>query len=211
MELGIDSSKSGVYKNAGYCALSIADAGDAAEEEESLEEEDEDTAASSNIDPNVNYLEVGLGYLEQYLALQPDDIKTVQLVAYNYLNKLSNCAKGVEFYQRVLELEPNNCDAKKSLGFAYFGGTCTKNYTKALSYLLDAQSCVSGTDGACADVSLITYIAQCYHLRAAEKTADKSGSSDDFKKANEWYTKGLNCDPGNQECKKGRDDTSFEF
>jgi tetratricopeptide (TPR) repeat protein len=211
MELGIDSSKSGVYKNAGYCALSIADAGDAAEEEESLEEEDVNTEESSNIDPNVNYLEVGLGYLEQYLTLQPDDIKTVQLVAYNYLNKLSNCAKGVEFYQRVLELEPNNCDAKKSLGFAYFGGTCTKNYTKALSYLLDAQSCVSGTDGACADVSLITYIAQCYHLRAAEKTADKSGSSDDFKKANEWYTKGLNCDPGNQECKKGRDDTSFEF
>lgn len=212
MELGIDSSKSGVYKNAGYCALSIADQGDADEDEESLDEdEDEEAAAPSSIDPNVNYLEVGLGYLEQYLVFEPDDVKTLQLVAYSYLNKLSNCTKGVKYYQRVLELEPSNCDAKKSLGFAYFGGTCTKNYSKALPYLLAAQRCASAADGACADVSLIVYIAQCYHLRAVEKSSDASGAGDDFKKANQWYTKGLNCEPGNQECKKGRDDTSFEF
>ena len=211
MELGIDSSKSGVYKNAGYCALSIADEGDAAEEEESLEEEDEDAAVPSGIDPNVDYLEVGLGYLEQYLTFEPDDIKTAQLVAYSYLNRLSDCTKGVQYYLQVLEIEPNNCDAKKSLGFAYFGGTCTKNYTKALSYLLNAQQCAAAAEGACADVSLITYIAQCYHLRAVQRTSDKSGASDDFQKANQWYIKCLNCEPGNQECKKGRDDTSFEF
>lgn len=211
MELGIDSAKAGVYKNAGYCALSIADKEGSADEEESLEAEDEDSPADSDIDPNVNYLELGLSYLEKYLQYQPDDINTLQLVAYSYLNKLSDCQKGVQYYEKVLELDPNNCDAKKSLGYAYFGGICTKNYTKALTYLLDAQRCVAASDGACADVSLILYIAQCYHLRAVEKSNDKTGASDDFQKANKWYSQCLSCEPGNQECKKGRDDTSFEF
>ncbi|MCK4461060.1 MAG: hypothetical protein KAW46_04615, partial [candidate division Zixibacteria bacterium] len=211
IDMGVDSSKAGIYKNAGYCALSIADKEDGGNEEESLEEEEGVDPVDSGIDPNLNYREIALGYLEQYLSFKPDEVKTIQLVAYNYLNKMADCANGVKYYKRVLEVEPNNCDAKKSLGYAYFGGLCTRNYTKALTYLLDAQRCVASADGACADVDLILYIAQCYHLRAVERSKDKAGASDDFQNANKWYGKCLKCEPGNQACKKGRDDTSFEF
>ncbi len=211
IDMGVDSSKAGIYKNAGYCALSIADQEDGGEEEEMLEEEEEVDPVESGVNPNPNYREIALGYLEQHLSFKPDEIKTIQLVAYNYLNKMADCANGVKYYQRVLEVEPNNCDAKKSLGYAYFGGLCTKNYTRALTYLLDAQTCVASADGACADVDLILYIAQCYHLRAVARSKDKAGAGDDFQNANKWYEKCLRCEPGNQACKKGRDDTSFEF
>lgn len=211
IDVGIDTAKdAGIYKNAGYCALNIANQ-DGLEEEESLEEEDEEEPVDSGIDPNLNYYEVAVGYMEEYLAIKPEEVKTLLLAANTYLYQLSDCENGVRYFKRLLEVEPNNCDAKKALGYAYFGGICTKNYTKALKHLRSAQQCVAAADGACSDVDLIVWIAQCYHLRAVQKTNDKSGAGDDFQKANQWYTKCLNCEPGNQECKKGRDDTSFEF
>ncbi|MDH3889809.1 MAG: tetratricopeptide repeat protein [candidate division Zixibacteria bacterium] len=211
IDMGIDTSKNaGIYKNAGYCALNIANQ-DGSDDEESLEEEDMEEPVDSGIDPNLNYYEVAVGYMEQYLAIKPEEVKTILLVANTYLYQLSDCENGVKYFKRLLEVEPNNCDAKKALGYAYFGGVCTKNYSKALTHLLSAQQCLAATDGACNDVDLIVWIAQCYHTRAAENSSDKAASSDDFQKANQWYTKCLNCEPGNQVCKQGRDDTSFEF
>jgi hypothetical protein len=110
-----------------------------------------------------------------------------------------------------LELEPGNCDAKKALGFAYFGGICTKNYAKALDYLTDAYACIIKQSGACHDLELPMWIAQCYHLQGADKVAAKESASEDFKNAYEWYGKVLECQPGNANAKKGQDDLQFEF
>lgn len=213
IDLGIDSSKAGVIKNAGFCALNVANQQGEAEEEETLEDDlggDFVVAETADdlIDPNKNYYEVAAGYLQDYLALVPDDAKTLQLLASTYLYQLGDCTNGVKYYQQLLSLDPQNCEAQKALGYAYFGGVCTTNYTKALGYLRDAYSCVSASSGACSDVDLILWIAQCYHLRAVEKAQAQEG---DFRNANEWYTKCLKCEPGNAECKKGRDDTSYEF
>jgi len=210
IDMGIDSSKASVYKNAAYCALSIA-RGNGQEEDEGLGEEDEAMAMDTDLEPDARYYDTTVAYLDQYLVFAPDEAKTLLLAAQTCLYQLADCARGVDYYQRVLEVEPNNCEAKKALGYAYFGGICTKNFTKALSYLLDAQQCVAAADGGCADVDLILWIAQCYHLRAVDKSKDKSGAADDFQNANKWYSQCLGCQPGNQVCKKGFDDTSFEF
>ncbi|MFH1686161.1 MAG: tetratricopeptide repeat protein [bacterium] len=214
IDLGIDTTdaaKVSIYKNAGYCALNLGNAasGDAEEDMEMLEEDEESVeVANPYVDPSVNYYEVAAAYMEQYLQYQPDDSRALLLLADTYLRRLSDCAKGVKWYEALLAIEPNNCDAKKALGFAYLGGLCTKNYSKALDYFISAYNCITAEKGACADVDVIQYIASCYHLRAVDK---KSGGSEDFKKANEWYGKCLKCDPGNADCKKGSDDTSYEF
>ncbi len=209
IDLGMDSSKAGIYKNAGYCALNIANQGESDEEMEDLEEDGEEPGVvEGGIDPDLDYYEVAVGYLEQYLEYRPDDAKVLLLVASTYMSEWADCTKGVESYKRLLQVDPKSCDAKKALGYAYFGGICTTNYSKALGYLRDAYSCEGG---GCSDVDLMLLIAQCYHLRAVENSKDKVASSSDFKDANEWYGKCLNCDSSNQECRKGRDDTSFEF
>ncbi|MEA3296614.1 MAG: tetratricopeptide repeat protein [candidate division Zixibacteria bacterium] len=214
IDLGIDTTSrdAGIYKNAGYCALNIANKSDEVEEMEVLEEDEGvDAFVPSGIDPNLNYYEVAIDYMEQYLSIRSEDAKVLLLVANTYLYQLADCTNGTKYFRRLLKIDPKSCDAKKALGYAYFGGICTKNYTKALGFLKDAYSCVAADKGACSDKDLVLWIAQCYHLRAVEKTKDKAGSSSDYKNANEWYTKCLKCDPSNQVCKKGRDDTSFEF
>jgi TPR repeat protein len=125
---------------------------------------------------------------------------------------MRDCANGVKYFERLLAVDPNSCDAKKSLGFAYFGGNiCPKNYTKALGYLKEAYDCISAKSGACGDVDVVLWVAQCYHLRAVERRADDETASSDFRNANEWYQKCLKCDPGNIEAKEGIEQTSFEF
>jgi tetratricopeptide (TPR) repeat protein len=212
INLGVDSAGSGIYRNAGYCALNIARNISGGDEEDDLEE-DEDFGAepvSSTIDPNVNYYEVAIGYLQSFHELNPEDAKAVQLVAQTYLYDLSDCSNGVAYYEKLLALEPGNCTPKKAIGYAYFYGVCTKDYSKAITYLKEAYNCVSNSEGPCVDENkdVIKWIAQSYHLRAVDKSGD---ASPDFQAAYEWYGKCLKCDPNDADCKKGQDDTQFEF
>ena len=214
--LGIDSARCSIYRNAGYCALSIAGGG-GGEEEFSLDEEDgadiaETEADMSGIDPNVNYFEKAVGYLEKYLECRPDDIKVLTAVASTYLYQMQDCANGVAAFEKLLARDPKNCTALKSIGFAYFSGEiCTKNYTKALGYLLKAYDCFRENGGACSDTEVLLWIAQAYHLRATDPKASKEQSNSDFKNAFEWYGRVLKCDPGNAEAVKGQNQTRFEF
>jgi len=204
--LGMDSSSASIYRNAGYCASNIANGQG---EEDDLEDDEfgDDGGAAGGIDPDVNYYEVAIDYMESYLEYKPNDTNIVLMVA-SYFFQLSDCANSVTYFERLLTLDPSNCAAKRSLGFAYFGGICTKNYSKALRYLRDAYTCLSAEGGACADKEIVKWIAQAYHLRAVDIKGDASA---DFKNAFEWYGKCIKCDPGDQECKKGQDDTRFEF
>ena len=212
IELGIDSASSSILKNAGYCALNLANkAGSEEEEYDELDEADEEGQPVGDANPDKDYYEEAVKYLTAYLDYHPADTGVFLMVANTYLYQLSDCQNGVKYYQAVLALDPRNCDAKKALGYAYFGGICTKNYTKAVRYLKEAYNCLVSSKGACSDVSLVLWIGQCYHLRAADKAKAKEDASDDFKKAYEWYEKCLKCDPSRPECKKGRDEVFLEF
>lgn len=208
IELGIDEKSASMLKNAGYCALNLANSG-GGEEDDMIEEGMEDVA-SAPIDP-IAYYERANGYMLQYLEYVPSDSKILLAVANTYLYQMKDCANGVKYFEQLAALEPNNCDAQKSLGYAYFGGVCTKNYSKALGYLNKAYECSMAASNACGDVSLTLWIAQCYHLRAAEKAAAKQDANDDFRDAYNWYGKVLKCEPGHAEATKGQADTRFEF
>ncbi len=206
--LGIDSSNAAVYKNAGFCALNLAEqaGGESGGAEEFVEP---GTAPADPVDPTVMYRR-GAEYMLQYMQYQPADTAVAKRVAYVYLYNLGDCENGVKYYQRVLQLDPGSCEALKSLGYAYFGGVCTKDYTKAIEYLTRANQCFSAQK-ACADVTTMLYIAQAYHLRAAAKLDARQDGTSDFEQANKWYGQVLKCDPNNAEAKKGRDETQFEF
>jgi tetratricopeptide (TPR) repeat protein len=201
--LGMDSASSGVYKNAGSCALNVAN--EEATGEDDLMEEEMGVAAEPD---TINYYEKAAGYFVAYLEYEPNDERILELAGTTVLYQLADCNRGVALFERLLSVNPKNCVAKRSLGFAYFGGLCTKNYNKAIAYLTDAYECQIATGGsACSDVTLALYIAQAYHLRAAEVTREKA----DYKNAFEWYGKVLKCEPGNADAQKGQNDTQFEF
>ena len=209
---GIDSTSANIYKNASSCALRIAgdESANGGQDEEMLEEDQADDApiVDTFIDPSLNYYQVAADYMNKYLEFVPTDTATVERLANTYLYQLQDCVNGVAACERVLALDPNNCQTKKSLGFAYFTGSiCNKDLNKTLRYMLQAYECFSAK-GPCTEVALTKWIAQAYHLRAVAGTND---ANSDYKNAFEWYSKVLKCDPNDAEAQKGKDDTQFEF
>jgi tetratricopeptide (TPR) repeat protein len=206
---GIDSTSAGIVKNASLCALKIAGDESSGIEEELMEEDTAGAAPVTDtfISSAVNYYQVAADYMTKYLEYAPSDTATLERLSNTYLYQLRDCTNGVAACERVLALDPRNCQAKKSIGFAYFmGDICNKDLSKTLRYLLQAHECYSAKGNA--DVALTKWIAQAYHLRAAAGGPD---SNSDFKNAFEWYGKVLKLDPNDAEAKKGRDDTQFEF
>ncbi|PWB75863.1 hypothetical protein C3F09_01760 [candidate division GN15 bacterium] len=211
--LGVDSAGSYIYKNAGFCALNVA--GKTTEDQDLQNVSDAGGAtgpdSSATPPPDKNYYQEAVNYLENYLQYNPNDAKVLALAGSTYMFQLKDCANGVKAFEKLLSIDPNDCNAKRSLGFAYFGGICTKNYDRALDYMLEANSCLKKTTGANKDVDLTLWIAQCYHLRAAEKGTDKARSTADFKAAYNWYLEVLKLSPGNKTAIEGRDNTRYEF
>lgn len=213
--LGVDSASSAIYKNAGLCALTLGSSNGVDVSQQGDQSSGQLVSTDPiQFDPNVNWYQVAADYFVNYLEYNPDDAKAVQLLGNTYLFQLNNCSQGITQYERLLQLDPTDCIAKRSLGFAYFGGQagCPKNYSRALDYLTEAYQCISRTEGGCKDPDVILWIAQAYHLRGADRSKDdKAGSKADFKNAYEWYGKVLECQPGNQAAKKARSDIQYEF
>ncbi|MCP4567929.1 MAG: hypothetical protein GY841_10155, partial [FCB group bacterium] len=163
---------------------------------------------------NLEDFEMAIDYLLKVVELKPDHAKAYALLSNTYLDPMADCEKGVEWTTKLYDLDTTNCDALKSLGFAYFAGACPPQYLTAVTKFRKALSCykAKGMDN-CGNTDLIVYIAQAYHLYAAEMAeADKKDESKKhFKNAYDWYQKCLKCDPGNAECKKGVKDTEFEY
>ncbi len=173
-----------IYMNAAYCTLNLED------------------------------FEQSIEYLKEVVTLDSSQVKAYELLSDTYLRQMSDCQNGVEWTEKLLAMDPTNCDAHKMLGFAYFGGTCPANYLKAVSHFNNSMKCYKekGMDG-CANSDLMLYIAQAYHLQAAElsESDKKEDSKKYFKLAFDTYKNVLKCDPGNAEAKKGVSDTEFEF
>lgn len=163
---------------------------------------------------NLEDYEAAIDYLIKVVELKPDHDKAYAQLSFAYLNHLSDCEKGVEWTKKLYDLDSTNCDALKSLGFAYFAGACPPQYLTAVTYFKKALDCykAKGMDN-CGNNDVVLYIGQAYHLQAAELAeADKKEESKKyFKNAYDWYNKCLKCDPGNADCKKGVKDTEFEY
>lgn len=173
-----------VYMNAAYCTINLED------------------------------YEKAVGYLQKVVELDSTRVKAYALLSDAYMLRLQDCENGVKWTEKWLTLDTSNCDAMKTLGFGYFGGICPPNYLKAINYFQRALTCYkAGGTGDCGNVDLIVYVAQAYHLHAADllENNKKQESKAYFKNAFDWYNKCLKCDPGNADCKKGVSDTEFEF
>jgi tetratricopeptide (TPR) repeat protein len=201
---GMDSASSSLFKYAAYCALNLANAG--ATEGEELDDEAGEEAAP--VVDTVDYNQLGATYLEQYLEFNSNDADVVMRLATTYYHNMDNCEKGVKWFERLAVVDPSNCEPNKWLGFAYFGGLCTKNYGKALTYLKKANDCVTASGKT--DLDLMMWIAQAYHLRAVD-TKDVAASKADYKSAFDWYNKVLKVDANNVEAKKGVEQTAYEY
>lgn len=215
--LGIDSASSSTLKNAGFCALAVATGGkeeseDSAPSDSTTEEKGGNGDAASGIDPSKNYRAVAIEYFKKYLEYTPKDSRVLLLVAQTYMSHMKDCGEATKWFDRLLAVDPSNCDALKSLGFAYTAGNgCPKNYGRSLDYLLKAVECQRKNSKGC-DGKLLLAIAQAYHLRAADLSAsDAAASKSDYKNAYDWYGKVLECEPKNSDAKKGQQDTRFEF
>ncbi len=173
-----------IYLNAAYCTLNLED------------------------------FELSAQYLEEVFKLDSTNVKAASLLSNTYLYQLKDCENGVKWTQKWLELDSTDCDANQSMGFAYFAGTCPNNYLRAVTYFDKALQCYRGKgQDNCGNSDVMLYIAQAYHLHAAD-LAEKNQKEDSkkyFKNAFDWYVKVLKCDPGNEEAKKGKRDTEFEY
>lgn len=226
--LGADERFWSIYFNAAMSALYLADkGGQAMMEDEELGLDDEDVADSPETDPleGINLAQLAVDYLEKVCSEYWEKvvsnernmktaIKALNMLGSTYLYQLGDCANGVKNLERVLEQDPVNCDALKSLGYAYFGGICPVNYTRALGYLQRALDCTTRLKGSkCQAADILLWIAQTYEFRAIAKAEakQKEESEKDYKLAHDGYLGCLKCDPGNNDAIEGERRTKFNF
>ncbi len=164
---------------------------------------------------NLEEYERAVEYLQKVVEIEPTKIKAYTLLSSTYMSELSDCQNGLLWTEKLYKLDTTNCDALKTLGFIYsFSDDCTTNYPRAVSYYKKALACFKDKgQEQCGNSDLMKYIAQAYHLQAAELAeANKIDESKKyFKNAYDWYCKVVICDPNDKDAKKGKDDTEFEY
>lgn len=173
-----------VYLNAAYCTLNLGD------------------------------YEKAVTYLKKVVELDSTNEKAYPLLSSTCVYQLKSCEEGIKWTQKLLEREPDNCDALQSMGYIYYGGICQNDYLKAIGYFTRALECGRKKgSGDCANASLMLYIAQANHFHAVNlsEAKQKAESKKFFKEAFDWYKKVVKCEPGNEAAKKGIKDTEFEY
>jgi len=222
--LGTDERYWSLYYNAAMAALYLVDKGGSAmasddedmdldlEEDEGMVEPVVDLLAGVDL-PRlaVEYLDmIANDYWEHVISNEKNKktaVKALNMLGSTYLYQLNDCVNGKKYLERVLEVDPDYCDAKKSLGYAYFGELCTQNFSKALTYLNQALACnLKAGKSRGDDVSLLLWIAQTYHFRAVERQGAKQPKEQyqkDYENADNFYSEVLKFDPNNQEAKDG--------
>jgi tetratricopeptide (TPR) repeat protein len=229
INLGLDERFWSLYYNAAMSALYLAEKGGSSmvdeEDDLGLDDEPEEEAGPDPL-ADVDLARLAIEYLEKisieywdYVISNEKNhktaVKALNMLGSTYLYQLNDCKNGVANLERVLEMDPGQCDALKSIGYAYFGGLCSTNYNKALDLLNRALECSKKSEGweKCKDIDLLLWIAQTYQFRAIDKreAKQKEESKTDYKSAYDWYLKVLDCEPGNKAAIEGRDQVKFEF
>jgi len=198
-----------VFLNGAYCAVAVA------EGEGVAAPVVDETTAVTPADPldavaPSDYYKLATEWLEKVVEYKPDNDKAISLLATTYLYDLNDCENGVKWFSSAIERNPNDCEALRSLGYAYFGGVCVKNFDRAIHYLTQAYNC---SGGSCKSSQIMLWLGQAHHLRAASLTEQKrkDEAKVDYQKAHEWYGKVLACEPGNAEAQQGKNQVQFEF
>lgn len=158
--------------------------------------------------------EKSVNYLHRVVELDSTKTRAYLLLSDTYIRQLGDCDNGILWTEKLYERDTTNCDALITLGFSYFGTDCYTNYSKAIGYFKRALNCFKNKDmDNCANANVMLYIAQGYHLLAADllEKDQKEESRPYFKNAFDWYVKVLKCEPGNPDAIKGKEDTEFEF
>ncbi len=227
--LGTDERYWSLYYNAAMAALYLVEKGGstAAAEDEDLEIEGMDFAEEPATNPleGVDLARLAVEYLEmiandywEYVSSNEKNmgtaIKALNMLGSTYLYQLNDCANGKKYLERVLEVDPDYCEAKKSIGYAYFAGICNNNNTRALEYLNGALNCkVKSGKTRGDDIDLLLWIGQAYHTRAAERQAAKQSKElyqKDYENADNFYSEVLKLQPNNQEAKEGLRQVKWE-
>ncbi len=229
--LGTDERYWSLYYNAAMAALYLVEKGGptaaADEEDMDLDLDEDETAFEPAANPlegidlaklAVEYLEkIANEYWEKVISNEKNmktAVKALNMLGSTYLYQLNDCANGKKYLERVLEIDADYCEAKKSLGYAYFGELCTQNFSKALTYLTQALDCnVKAGKGRGDDISLLLWIAQTYHFRAVERQETKQPKEQyqkDYENADNFYLEVLKYQPNNQEAKEGHRQVKWE-
>ena len=229
--LGTDERYWSLYYNAAMAALYLVEKGGSAmagdDEDMDLGLDDDEGFAEPAADPladvdlprlAVEYLEVIVNDYWEHVSSNKKNMKTaikaLNMLGSTYLYQLNDCANGKKYLERVLEVAPDHCDTKKSLGYAYFGELCTQNFTRALSYLNGALDCnVKAGKTRGDDISLLLWIAQTYHFRAAERVEAKQPKEKyqkDYENADNYYLEILKYQPNHQDAQEGHRQVKWE-
>ncbi len=228
--LGTDERYWSLYYNAAMAALYLVEKGGstAAAEDDDLEIEGMDFAKEPATNPleGVDLARLAIEYLEKiandyWEKVSSNEqnmataVKALNLLGSTYLYQLNDCANGKKYLERVLEVDPDHCDAKKSLGYAYFGGICTQNYSRALTYLTQALDCnVKIGKARGDDISLLLWIAQTYQFRAIEQQEAKQPKEQykkDYENADKFYLEILKYQPNHQDANEGHRQVKWEY
>jgi tetratricopeptide (TPR) repeat protein len=214
--LGVDEKNWPIYYNAATSALYLSEKSSQQSGQSKPDTTTDSTGIAVGPDPlaGIELPRLAAEYLEKVMEFKPDNAKAANMLASTYLYQLNDCPKATTLFEKVLTLEPDNCDAMKSLGYAGFAGLCSKNYTRALDFLNKALSCLIKKNGSeSSDINLLLWIAQTYHFRAVDKreAKQKDEAKIDFKAAFDWYNKVLKYEPNNKAAIEGRDQVRFEY
>ncbi len=233
INLGADDRYWSIYYNAAMSALYLIEKGGAGmagsdtDEDPGLNPGNEAAAGDSMANPlegvdlpklAVEYLEkIAVEYWDKVVANEknmPTAIKALNMLGSTYLYQLKDCAKGKEYLERVLSVDPENCDAKKSLGYAYFGKLCTQNFPRAIAYFTDALNCsIKLGKKRGDDPDLLLWLGQAYHFRAVEgrdAKQPKETYQKDYEMADNFYQEVLTYQPNNQDAKEGHRQVKWE-
>ncbi len=124
------------------------------------------------------------------VGLKPDYLQAHQYLAYIYLSELKDYAAAKDEYEKILQLNPQDCQAKGNLGYVLL----TLNRAgEAIRPLSEAVSCQSN------DVSFNLWLAQAYDI------------TNQYEKAKEAYRKVLRLDPKNKLAKDRLDFLEYNY
>ncbi|MCP4703586.1 MAG: hypothetical protein GY865_03170, partial [candidate division Zixibacteria bacterium] len=229
--LGTDDRYWSLYYNAAMAALYLLEKGGSAmasdDEDMDLGLEEDEGIVEEAVDPleGVDLAELAVGFLEviandyweKVISNEKNKktaVKALNMLGSTYLYQLNDCTNGKKYLERVLEVDPEYCDAKKSLGYLYFGEQCNQNFSRALTYLTQALDCrVKSGKTRGDDISLLLWIAQTYHFRAVERIEakqPKEQSKKDYENADLYYLEVLKYQPNHSDAKEGHRQVKWE-
>lgn len=147
------------------------------------------------------YINLGYTYLEmkrfdlaseafqKSLEIKPDNLKTLNQLAWVYLKDIQSYEKSGYYFEKILELDSTDCDAKGYLGVSLLQ---QERYSSSIVYLWQAVTCLPRHE------QFNLWLAQAFH------------KSEQLESARKYYNKVLAINPANKDAKQGLEILEFQ-